>query len=597
MVKRGEPTTGAASGGVVAVGRRCPAGGRVRLAGRLPAAAAILALLACGRAAAISIVDYDPAVNDRFTGGFPASPTANADPAYPSLAYDLDGVGWSAADPTKGFGFLSPLHYLVASHYGGAATINVAGADGAVATAAQEAVVPTGLGFSSSGGDISVGRLTAPLPPAVGLPRYSVLDLNSTSTTDTLSAYAGRPLLVYGRGAYGSPPGSPRVVDATLLSASSTTYGAPNNGYMLTNDATFLLEVGDSGSPVFARVTNADGRPDLAIIGTHSAVDVLNGVNVHNFLGRHDVIDALNAIMTPDGLALRVTGTTRATWVGGGSTSLGSRQAWGLPILTPAPSDAYVLFNAATATGRTVTVDAARTLRGVSFRSTAAADDGFTFGGTAALTVGRGGITNYDADRQVLGVTVELGDHQYWDAGPGGVTVGAISTRGRLVEIAGSGTAIVTGGVTGSGAVSVSGPGVVRLQGAGSYTGVTRVFGGTLALGNAGSAAASPLVMLEAGAGLDVTALGTYAVPAGQTLGGSGTVFGSVAFGAGSTLAPGRLVPSAPATAGGFPAALLAVPEPAGWLHASIALALGAGAAVAGPAARRRARNAGRDAS
>lgn len=560
---------------------------RSPLRARRVVAATIAALLAAPPATGISIVGYDPVVNDRFSGGFPPAPVENQDAAFVGLPYDLSGVGWSASDPTKGFGFLSPLHYLVASHYGGAAAISLVGADGAVVTATQQAVVPTGLGFSTSGGDISVGRLTAPLTGSAALPRYAVLDLGATSTTDSLSAYAGRPLLVYGRGDYGSPVGSPRVVEATIFTASDTSYASPNTGYMLTRNTTFTLEMGDSGSPLFVRLTNADGQPGLAIIGSHSAVDVTNGINVHNFLGRHDVIDALNGIMTADGLALRVTGTTRGTWVGGGNTSLGSRQAWGLSPPAQAPSDAYVLFDAATASGRTVTVDAARTLRGISFRSTAATGDGFLFSGPATLTVGRGGITNYDGDRQAIGVSLQLGDHQYWDVGPGGVTVGGIATGGRLLEIAGSGTAIVTGAITGSGAVSVSGPGVVLLQAAGSYTGATRVFGGTLALGAGAGIAASPLVMLEAGAGFDVTALDAYEVPAGQTLGGAGTVIGSVVFGAGATLAPGGGPSAAPGAGGGLAAAIMTVPEPAALVQGIAGLCLLAGALGLGAPAGR----------
>lgn len=576
-----------------------PSGSSPRATGVAPRAvrhvvvSMIAALLAAPPAVAISIADYDPAVNDRFAGGFPATPLDNQDARFVGLPYDLSGVGWSASDSTKGFGFLSPLHYLVASHYGGATTIHAVGVDGTVVAAAQQAVVPTGLGFSTSGGDISVGRLTAPLPRSAALPRYAILDLNSTSTSDSLSAYAGWPLLVYGRGDYGSPPGSPRVVEATVFTASDTAYASPNTGYMLTRNTTFLLEMGDSGSPLFARLTNPDGRPELAIIGSHSAVDVTNGINVHNFLGRRDVIDALNGVTTADGFALRVTGTTRATWVGGSNTSIGSRQSWGLPRFTSAPSDAYVLFDAETAAGRTVTVDAARTLRGLSFASSAAAADGFLFSGTATLTIGRGGITNYDGDRQVIGAPLALDDHQYWDVGPGGVTVGGIATQGHLLEVAGSGTAVVTGVISGSGALSVSGPGVVRLDAGGGYTGATRVFGGTLALGFGAGIAGSRLVTLEAGAGFDVTALGSYAVPAGQTLAGAGTVFGSVVFGAGTTLSPGREASVAPVAGGGLAAAVLTVPEPAALAQGLAGLGFFAGSLWLTAPGRRRGRAAG----
>jgi len=89
---------------------------------------------------------------------------------------------------------------------------------------------------------------------------------------------------------------------------------------------------------------------------------------------------------------------------------------------------------------------------------------------------------------------------QYWDVGPGGVTVGTIATNGFLLEIAGSGTARLTGSVSGTGGVALSGH-RLEMTGSSGYTGGTWVHGGTLALSGT----------LGGTAGVVVGASGTFA--------------------------------------------------------------------------------------
>ena len=98
----------------------------------------MLALLlwaaASGRVFALDVTGYSATANDRFTSGFPTNPVPNTSGSFVGAAYDWSGVGWSAADATKGFGFITPQHYLVARHYGGASTITLRGADGTLRT-------------------------------------------------------------------------------------------------------------------------------------------------------------------------------------------------------------------------------------------------------------------------------------------------------------------------------------------------------------------------------------------------------------------------------------------------------------------------------
>ena len=95
-------------------------------------------------------------------------------------------MGWAGGDPTKGFGFITPKHYVVARHYGGAPTITLLSASGQLVTGTQASVTDTGYGFVQNGqtvGDLSIGKLTASLPAAYGLPRYGVLDANTEQPT------------------------------------------------------------------------------------------------------------------------------------------------------------------------------------------------------------------------------------------------------------------------------------------------------------------------------------------------------------------------------------------------------------------------------
>jgi len=454
-----------------------------------PAVCAVMlfAAVAACPVAAYDVVGYNAAANNRFSSGFPAAPVTNTSGSFVGLPYSWLGVGWATSDPTKGFGFLTPKHYLVARHYGGATTISLLAAGGQVITGTQASVTDTGYGFTNGGtqpADIAIGELTASLPASYGLPRYGVFDANTSSTTN--STYVGQPLMVYGRGPDGTQ--SPRMGTATVNGWAVS----GSNSSITSNVTTGTLQVGDSGSPDFIRWTNPNGAAEITIIGNNAATDFAS-VNVYNFLGAAAVMNAVNALTTPDGYALKIVGTPTNTWAGSSSTSIGNRGAWGLSPPSPVPSDKYVLFSGTSAgNGRAVTVDTNANLRGLFFKSTGSGTLGFTFSGTGTLTVGRGGITNYDTSRQTISSTIALGASQYWNVGPGGVTAAAINTgtAGYLLEIDGSGTARFNGTISGSGGIALTGQ-RLELMGANSFTGGTWVHGGTLSMGHASALAAS----------------------------------------------------------------------------------------------------------
>jgi hypothetical protein len=479
------------------------------------------------RAAALDVIGYSAAANDRFTSGYPSAPVTNTGTAFIGRSYSWLGVGWASGDATKSFGFITPRHYLVARHYGGWPTIRVLAADGSLVTGTQAAVTDTGYGFSNSGttpSDLSIGELTASLPSGLGLPRYGVLDANSSSTTN--SSYNGQPLLVYGRGPNGTQ--SPRIGSASV---NGTTLSGTNI-YISSTTSGVILQAGDSGSPDFIPWTTPNGQPELTIIGNNAASD-FSTINVYNFLGNSNVMAAVNRLTTPDGYALKVVGNPSNTWVGSSSTSIGNRGAWGLSPPVPAPSDRYALFSGTSAgNGRAVAVDTAANLRGLYFKSTGSGTLGFTLSGTSTLTIGRGGLTNYDTSRQVVTAAIALGASQYWNVGPGGVSVAAIDTgtAGHLLEIDGSGTASLTAAISGSGGIALTGR-RADLSGPNTYSGGTWVHEGVLTAA-AGALAGTSLIAVDAGslAAVDANAAALLRVGSSgtATLSGAGLVLGSV---------------------------------------------------------------------
>jgi autotransporter-associated beta strand protein len=477
-------------------------------------------------AAALDVTGYAPTVNDRFASGFPLAPVPNTSGSFVGQAYDWSGVAWStttyAASSYKGFAMLSPRHFLTAQHYenGGLLTsgVRLRTNAGTIVSQTNQGIDNLGYGpvLTNQGvtaPDLALGTLAASIAAPAVVARYGVLDLYPSSSSTQYSLYDNLAVVAYGRGATtnGSPRAAATSVNQTgfITSATQTVILT-----LATGPGSVKLVEGDSGSPLMHGWTNPNGGQELAVLGLNSAVD--STYNYMSFLAVPGAMANANAVMTPDGYALRVVGNSSATWQGGSGgpstqDDLSRAANWSSNSI---PSDLYVLFSGTTATVRAVDVNAATNLRGLSFKATGTSGDGFSFSGASTLTIGRGGVTNYDADRQTISAALTLGDDQYWDVGSGGVTAGAIATNGNLLEIAGSGTARITGVVSGSGGIALTGS-RLELTGASTYTGATWVHAGLLVVN--GSASASSGVTVDAAAMLG----GTGIVAA---IGGAGTV-------------------------------------------------------------------------
>lgn len=96
-------------------------------------------------------------------------------------------------------------------------------------------------------------------------------------------------------------------------------------------------------------------------------------------------------------------------------------------------------------------------------------------------------------------------------------------------------------GAGGSGGLTKSGAGKLTLNGNNTFTGITIISQGTLALGAAGSIPNSPQIILTNSSVLDVTGRSdaTLVLGSGRTLRGSGSILGNVTAASGATLSPG----------------------------------------------------------
>lgn len=455
----------------------------------LPLTLSLLAAASHG----LTIANYQAVTHDRFSSGYPLNPVDNASANFIGKDYDWSAVAWSATDATKSFAFLSPKHTLIARHYGGASTLNFA-TDTGIQSITQASIANTGVGLIFEGqtlGDMSVGRLTTPVSPSFNSPRYGVFDGNPSSSTN--AALNGRNLIIYGRGS--NATSSTRLALGTV---EGTSVEGVSGDFLRTTTAAFTYQTGDSGSPAFTTWVDANGTTSLALVGNGAAVDTTNGFNYINYLGASNTLAATNALMAVDGFALKVVGEVTHTWVGTSSTSITNRGAWGLGAPSSAPSDRYVRFNGSTAGGsRAVTVDNAANQRGLAFVTTTATNLGFTFSGVGVLTIGRGGLQNFDGSRQVFNHALALGDHQVWQSGTGGVTLnGNLANGGFLLEASG-GELRVGGVISGTGGLAVS-AGTLVLLNANTHAGNTFVNGGHLKVGT-NTAAGTGTLRLEGG--------------------------------------------------------------------------------------------------
>jgi hypothetical protein len=250
-------------------------------------------------AVALDIVNYKPAVNDRFSSGYPKSPVPNTGAAFVAKAFDFSGIGWSAANPNQNFAMINDRQFLLASHYAPASD-TVHFFSPALNAIVAYKIDPKGyLSFTDpeSGQkiDLQIGSLTTPLDPAHRIAAYPFLKLASQS------GYAGLKLYVYGHYCTGgtSPVVGINGLDEIRRADFFSAGGAQNaDGIKDTTVFTFKQgtwagaawgETGDSGAPTFAAM---NGK--LCLLGVHVDIGKNPNTTIDIFLPAY--LDALGRV-------------------------------------------------------------------------------------------------------------------------------------------------------------------------------------------------------------------------------------------------------------------------------------------------------------
>ena len=463
------------------------------------------AALFCGcllELSAITITAYSSTANDRFSSGFPLAPIANEDPAFIGVGLDFSGVGWSTTIPGgisnnsyKGLGMLSPIHFLTAQHFEYPQVANqdtrgirILQQDGTISTANGVGLINNlGLGWlvDNNGNvdhDLAVGTLSETIATPNTFSRLAVLDLYDSSSDDSKSnaqaKYNGLSVLLYGRGE--SANESPRLAQTTVFNIFDNGGDTDQRALQISqNDAAFV--VGDSASPILNTWENPEGTKELTVLGVNSIFGNIGSTtyNFTSFFARAGAITAANNAMNSSGYALRCVGDPDYTWAGNSSARIDRNSAWGIGGWRGGTSDRYVLFDPSTAISSNPSIQSNYTLRGLYFKSSTSSDDSFTFSGGSTLTIGRGGITNYDQDPQVFSANIALSSSQYWALGTGGIQLANLDTNGHLIELDGSASSYIFGNITDSGSIALS-AGQLTLGGNSSYSGKTWIHGGEL---------------------------------------------------------------------------------------------------------------------
>ena len=163
---------------------------------------------------------------------------------------------------------------------------------------------------------------------------------------------------------------------------------------------------------------------------------------------------------------------------------------------------------------------------------------GVVSGGGALRKLGTGTLSLTATNTYSGGTIIDAGTLAIGGGGVSGSISGNVTNNATLAFNR-SDAVSFSGVISGSGAVRKLAGGTTTLTAANTYAGGTFVEAGTLTLGAAASLASSSIVV-SPGATFDVSALaGGLTRGTGQSLGGSGTLAGSVTIGSGGTIAPG----------------------------------------------------------
>jgi autotransporter-associated beta strand protein len=328
--------------------------------------------------------------------------------------------------------------------------------------------------------------------------------------TGSLTKQGGGALTLSGANTY---HGVTTISAGTLRAGNAAALGSLTNGTMVTSGAT--LDV--NGFSLGAEVVNVIG----AGVGGNGAI-FNNGATQTNAL-RFVTFTGNTTFGGANRWDLRDPGTGGASALSGGGftlTKVATNQVWLANLGSTALGDIVISAGTLFVHGTTTLGDPAKTL---------SVNNGAAFGISA---------TGTNALNKLLALTsANVSNVSGSNNFSGAATLSGLN---RFDIAAGSALAM-TGIVGGTGGLQKTNSGTVVLARNNPYAGNTTINGGTLTLAAAGAIPSSPVLQVDAGALLDVSAVtGGFILAPGQTLRGNGVVLGN--FSALGTVAPGASI-------------------------------------------------------
>lgn len=452
---------------------------------------------------ALVITDYTPSVNLVFASGFLTEPQRNTSTSFIGAEYDFSGAGWVDGLGTSASGrrmhnvtMVTPLHFAAAKHnvnnfdlpnLGPGVTLSFVSATGELIGKKISSVVSS-VPTAGTSNDLAVGLLTSDFAADDQVAIYRVLDVANFN-------YTGMGLMVYGSQADNT---GPRVGMAQVTGSSSSqlfwsSAAASGNAR--------YWEGGDSSSPAFITYQAINGSSELTLAGT---AWFPNSMESWLSTASFDPISSVNGVTKATGYAVKLViydnpldpMRTAPLWTGGtGDSKLSTAGNWSSGV---SPATLPVVFDGELYSGPTsIALDTNFSLRGALFKD-AAANKGFSLSGNGVLGIGYTGIRNESKATQVFNLAIALQGSQNWEATHGGLIFnGPIDTgEGNLVAIGGNQNSVISGVISGAGALAKDDQGLLTLNNVNTYTGKTFLHNGTIRLGPMGNLPVTELEFL-----------------------------------------------------------------------------------------------------
>ena len=235
----------------------------------------------------LAVQNYDPAVNDRFSKGYPDNPVPNTSPKFIGKDLDWSGVGWWKKDPQYSVTLISSRNFAYAKHISPQTgdTLVFMGGDGRLHeyhVAKLQTVEIGKRGADALYADTSVGTLAETVPMDDQVAHYPVVFSHKG-----IEPLIGRKILMYGHMAR---VGTNEIVEGIMLDGVGSEFNFDTSGL---TSGMGKSEVGDSGSPSFIVI---GGK--LALVGTHWKDDTDSMVC--------GIIPNMNSLMAADGERLQI---------------------------------------------------------------------------------------------------------------------------------------------------------------------------------------------------------------------------------------------------------------------------------------------------